>query len=217
MRMRYLPLLLLACIFFASCSNSGKSAKTFCDTNCKTNELNFKGEAPFNQSATLKLSNCLADSLIWTHELTINRRKINVGEALDANITINPAAVKCYFQDTTLIWLSFNDCVTGRGYLLKLPYNADGTIRKVKGALNSFDSKFAVDPDLRAYTDRGNLYVDNVTDGKSAEMTFKKEYDMDFADIHKYIDTLNVTKKRMYIVLIDKDGNKVPFEKKIEL
>ena len=40
---------------------------------------------------------------------------------------------------------------------------------------------------------------------------------MDLNDVKKSIDTLNVTKQRMYIVLIDKDGSKTPFEKKIEL
>lgn len=215
--MKILLLLASALIIFTSCNNSGKSAKTFCDTNCNTNEVSFKGDGGFNQSAVLKLNQCLADTLTWFHDRAWNTRQVHVSNFLKKSIRVNPSAIKCYFQDTTMVWFSFNDCMTGRGYLLKLFYSKNDYIQSISGALNSFDPKFSVDNDLRAYTDRGNFYVDNVTNGKRAQMTFKKEYEMDFDNIHKYIDTVDVTKQRMYIVLIDKNGEKIPFEKKIDL
>ncbi|MFL5741248.1 MAG: hypothetical protein ACJ75B_13580 [Flavisolibacter sp.] len=153
----------------------------------------------------------------WTYAKASSHKKIQLTDFLNQPLKLNQKNVSCGFQDTSLIWLTFNDCVTGRGYLLKLPYSQTKSIQKITSALNSFDPKFSVDPELRAYTDRGNIYVANVNTGKEAEMTFHKEYDMDFNDIHKAIDTISITKKRIYVKLIDSDGKEVPLEKAIDL
>ncbi len=84
------------------------------------------------------------------------------------------------------------------------------------GALNSFDPKFSVAPDLRAYTDRGSIYVIDINTGKEAMMTFKETYDIDFDKIHEVVDSVNVTNKRIYVAL-KKEGKVVPIEKAIEL
>jgi hypothetical protein len=48
-------------------------------------------------------------------------------------------------------------------------------------------------------------------------MTFKENYaDMDFNDIHKTIDTINVSKNRIYVKLL-KEGKEVPIEKNVSL
>ena len=47
-------------------------------------------------------------------------------------------------------------------------------------------------------------------------MTFKEEYPIDFMDIHKVLDSINVTRQRIYVKLI-KDGNEIPMEKQISL
>jgi hypothetical protein len=48
-------------------------------------------------------------------------------------------------------------------------------------------------------------------------MTFKEAYEnMDFDDIHKVVDTINVTKKHVFVRLL-KDGKDVDLEKDIEL
>lgn len=213
--MKLLPLLAICALFFASCSNDGNTGKTFCDTACLNDTIRFNGGEPFNQTLTIGVKNCNADSVVWTHGETINRRQIRLFEFLGQEIKINPKAVNAAFQDTSMIWLSFNDCINGRGYLLKLPYTKGG-IQKITGALNSFDPKFSLDPDLRAYTDRGNIYVVNVKDGKQAEMTFKKEYDIDFNDIHKGIDSINITKKSIYVKLLS-NGKPDEFRKEISL
>jgi hypothetical protein len=214
--MRIILLLAFTAVLFSSCNNKGK-AKAFCDTVCKTTQFSFKGDAPFNQSATVSVNNCNADSLTWTHGKSSNTRGIQLTEFLNQPVKLNQSAISCAFQDTSLVWLAFNDCTSGRGYLLKLPYNKSKTIQKITGALNAFDPKFSIDPDLRAYTDRGNIYVANVHTGKEEQMTFKKEYEMDFNNIHKAIDTINVTRQRVYVKLIDKNGQEVEFEKKIQL
>lgn len=210
-------LILPALIVFLFSCNDKKESKSFCDGNCNTNEMSFKGDSKFEQSVSLLLKDCVGDTLTWTHGKTINRRKIQLAEFMEKPIKMNKSAISCGFQDTSFLWFSFNDCATGRGYLLKLPYNNNGSILKFSGALNSFDSKFNIDPDMRAYTDRGNLYVVNVASGKDTQMTFKKEYEMDFNDIHKAIDTVSVSKSKMYIKLIDEKGNPKEFEKKIAL
>jgi hypothetical protein len=214
--MRIFLLLALASLAFTACNNHGK-AKTFCDTTCSNGDISFKGDEKFDQSLILSIKNCQPDTLSWTHGRAPSHKKIQLTEFLNQPLKLNQKNVSCGFQDTSMVWLAFNDCVTGRGYLLKLPYNQNKSIQKITSALNSFDPKFSVDPDLRAYTDRGNIYVADVHTGKEAEMTFKKEYDMDFNDIHKAIDTINVTKKRIYVKLIDKDGKEVPLEKNIDL
>ena len=90
-------------------------------------------------------------------------------------------------------------------------------MQTLTGALNSFDPKFSLDPDLRAYTDRGSIYVVNVKTGKQEQMTFKENYkDMDFNDIHKVLDSIHVTKDRIYVKLL-KYGQDVPFEKNVSL
>ncbi len=219
--MRTIILILAASSFFVSCNNSS-TGTTFCDTTCTSNEITFNGDDYFKQELTLKLNKCAGDSITWTHGKTFSRTQIYLPEFLKQggemnHIKMNKNAISCAFQDTTMIWLSFNDCKTGRGYLLKLPYEGRAKMQKITGALTDFDPKFSIDPDLRAYTDRGNLYVANVKTGKEESMTFQKEYDIDFNEIHKSVDTVNVTKQKMYIKLLDKNGNEKVFEKNIQL
>jgi hypothetical protein len=207
----------VAAICFSSCKNGGDAKKPFCDTTCSGNLIKLEGNSEFKQVVTISLKNCNPDTVSWTHGKTLVNRQIQLTEYLDKQVKINPKALSAGFQDTSIVWLAFNDCITGRAYLLKLPYSQSQGIGKMNGALNSFDPKFSVDPDLRAYTDRGNIYVVNVNTGKEAQMTFKEAYqDMDFDDIHKVVDTINVTKKRVFVRLL-KDGKNVDFEKNIEL
>lgn len=219
--MRLINFVLVASVFFVSCTSPGKKT-SFCDTTCTNDNLRFDGDPVFQQMLTISLRKCAGDSVTWTHGQTLITKQIYLPDFLSSNgqdkfIKINKAAVSCSFQDTTQVWLTFNDCVTGRGYILKLPYDGNKEKTKIKSALTSFDPKFAIDNDLRAYTDRGNLFAVNVKTGKEVQMTFGKEYDMDFDDIHKSIDTVNVTKSRMYIKIKDKDGAEKSFEQAVQL
>jgi hypothetical protein len=214
--MRILFILLIAPLFFASCGDSGKG-KTFCDTTCVTDTFKFNGSEQLGQLVKISVRNCEPDSLTWTHKGLPSERQIVFNQYVNQPVRLNKAALDVAFQDTSVVWLSFNDCKTGRGYLFKLPYRKGNPIQTISAALNSFDKKFSVDPDLRAYTDRGNIYVVNVTNGKEAQMTFKEEYkDMDFNKVHESLDSINVTKQRVYVKLL-KEGKEVPLEKKIDL
>ncbi len=214
--MRALLLIAMASVFFASCNNDG-TGTAFCDTTCTSDSFKFKGNDQLKQEVTLTTIGCYADTISWTHIGKVNIRKMPVTDLIDEPLRLNKSAVEGAILDTSMAWISFNDCMTGRGYLLKIKLNQKGGVGVLSGALNRFDKKFSIDPDLRAYTDRGNIYVDNVKTGQSAQMTFKEEYkDMKFEEIHKTLDSINVTKSRIYVKLL-KNGTEVPLEKKIAL
>jgi hypothetical protein len=214
--MKLFLLIAIAGMFFTSCTN-GKTAKTFCDTTCSGDSIQFKGSEEFQQTLSIGLKNCLPDTLTWTNNQVLSSQQLQLGDFLGKTIKINKSAVACAFQDTVMAWLSFNDCITGRGYLLKLPFAKGAKMQKISSALNSFDPKFSVDPDLRAYTDGGNIFVANVKTGKEDEMTFKVEYPVDYDNIHTTIDSINVTKQRIFVRLLKEDGSPVTLETKIDL
>lgn len=213
-------LLLLATFILslaASCSNNeAATAKTFCDTTCNTDTLVFKGDHKLNPYVSISQKNCLADTLTWTHDLLPSKRQMQLSILLDNTIRINKAAVDCFIKDTSYAYVTFNDCVTGRGYLLKLPFNKKENINKVTSALTAFDKKFVVPDDMRAYADYSTIYVVDVNTGKEERMTFKEEYDIDFNDVHKVIDSINVSHNRIF-VLLNKNGQQLPLEKNINL
>jgi hypothetical protein len=210
--MKNFLLIAIAAIYFASCNNSADT-KTFCDTTCVKDSIAINGDAGTDQSLGIKINNCKPDTISWSNK-NITRR-IAFNEYINKDVRMNPSFVKAAFQESCA-WLSFNDCITGRGYLMRLPYSGAEPIDKMTAALNSFDKKFSVEDDLRAYTDGGNIYVVNVKTGQKAEMTFKEDYKMDYDNIHSALDSINVTKSRIYVKLL-KEGKEVALEKNISL
>lgn len=188
----------------------------FCTSPCNTDSLKFQGDSKFKPEVVIGLKDCMADTLAWGHYLMDFNKTIQMEGFLGQKVKMNPAAVSCIIKDTSVAWLTFNDCNTGRGYLLKLPFAKKSTIGKYTGALNAFDPKFAVEKDLRAYTDRGSIFVINIENGKEGAMSFKEYYDIDFNDLHKVVDTINVSAKRIWVRLL-KNGQPVEFEKEVEL
>ena len=143
-------------------------------------------------------------------------RKLGIEDLLGAPVTLNREKIGCYIQDTSYAWLYFNDCVSGRGFQLKIPFNKKASIGRKSSALNAFDPKFSVAEGLLAYSDRGNLFVEEMSTGKAAMMTFRSKVDIDYNDIHKTVDSINVTRDRLWAkVYLDKEWK--TFEKKIEL
>ena len=218
MNMHKLFLIAAASLLFTACSNKGSSGtgKTFCDTTCKSDSFNFKGTDRFASSVSISVKGCAPDSISWTHGRMETSRKVPFSNLVNQEVRLNASAIDCFIKDTSYAWLSFNDCITGRGFLFKLPFNKANNITKISGALNSFDPKFAVEKDLRAYTDRGSIFVVDVNTGKEAVMTFKETYDIDFNKIHDVVDSVNVTHKNIYVKLL-KGGQEVPLQKAIDL
>ncbi|MES2883064.1 MAG: hypothetical protein V4676_13015 [Bacteroidota bacterium] len=207
---------IFASAIFVSCNNSGSAAKTFCDTTCKSDSFRFENKASLVSSVVISVKDCAPDSVRWTHGGLSTARQVAIEDLTNQSVRLNASALSCVIKDTSHAWLTFNDCITGRGYFFKLPFNKQNDVNKMTGALNSFDPKFSVAPDLRAYTDRGSIYVIDINTGKEAMMTFKETYDIDFDKIHEVVDSVNVTNKRIYVAL-KKEGKVVPIEKAIEL
>lgn len=82
--------------------------------------------------------------------------------------------------------------------------------------INNIDPKFSIAGNLLAYTDRGNIYVEDITTGKKAMMTFGENLEIDYDVIHEYIDSVNITNSRIWVKVKIKDNWK-ELEKKIVL
>lgn len=205
-----------ATIIAASCGGDNDGmGKTFCDTACKTDSLHFKGDHSLNPMVDIGLNACKADTIIWTHDLA-SSKLLDLKDDLRQDVYLNESAVEVFFKDTSYVWLQFNDCKTGRGFALKLPFNKAEERRKVLGAFTKFDPKFSVEEGLIAYTDRGSVFVENMETGQKATMPFDKAYDIDFNKLHEMVDSVNITKQRIFVQMI-RDGQKKPYEKNVSL
>jgi hypothetical protein len=185
---------IVAVFFFSSCSNSGDGDKNaLCDTVCQKDSIKFRDEQnKFRPFVFISAKNCKSDSLKWgysgSEKTIIDFQKYK----------LNKDFTRCYINDTSYAWLVFNLCETGRGYLLKLPYSENVQLFKSSAALNNFDPKFSVAEGIVAYTDRGNLFVEEMATQKKAMMTFGKETQMELDYIHDVIDSVNITPTRIW-------------------
>ena len=215
--MRILLLIPFLILFATACSDkSATTAQTFCDTTCNTDTFKFDSDHKLKPFVRISVNNCVADSITWSHEALLNDRQMHMGTLLGNLVRLHKDAISCVIKDTSYAWVTFNDCVTGRGYLVYLPYNKNETVRKMSSGINSFDKKFVVPEDMRAYCDYSTIYVEDINTGAKEQMTFKEEYNINFNNIHETIDSVNISRNRIFVQLI-KDGQKVPLEKNISL
>ncbi|MBA2746167.1 MAG: hypothetical protein H0U44_08085 [Flavisolibacter sp.] len=213
--MRIIYLLAAAMMFFTSCNNSG-SGQTFCDTTCRKDSFHFRANNQLNSIVSIGVKDCIADTLMWTHNRMDFSNQMAMKDLAKQDVRLNEQFISCVIQDTVQAWLTFNDCVSGRGFLFKLPFGKKSGISQITGAINDFDPKFSVEEKLRAYTDRGSIFVINIETGAQEMMTFKEQYDIDFNKIHEVVDSVNITSKRIYVKLLN-GGKEVPLEKNINL
>lgn len=207
--------LVFSLLVMTSCSNNAATGKTFCDTACSSDSLTFKGDNKFNPLVSIGVKACTADTVLWTYDL-IGGKMLSLRDDLGQDVYLNKSAIDAYFKDTSYVWLQFNDCKTGRGYLLKLPFGKSEERRKITGAFTKFDPKFSIASNLIVYTDRGSVFVENLENGNKASMPFDKTYDIDFNKLHEMVDSVHVTHDRIFVQMI-RDGKPVPYEKKINL
>ena len=200
---------------FTAC-NSGSGPATFCDTACLKDSIKFTGEHPLKPYLYISAKNCLADTITWSYEGAESNRKLGFADLLKDGIRINKDFTRCYIADTAQAWLMFNNCETGRGYQIRLPFNKAGKMIVKVTAINNIDKKFAIADNLAAYSDRGNLFVEDMVTGKKAMMTFGQALEIDYDNIHATIDSVNITATKIWAkVMID--GNWKTFEKTITL
>ena len=158
----------------------------------------------------------MADTVAWSYiDMGINR-KLGLTDLVGTAVTLDKAKVGCFIKDTSYAWLYFNDCTTGRGFQMKIPFNKKENIGRKSSGLNSFDPKFSVAEGLLAYSDRGNIFAEDMITGKTAMMTFGEKVDINYDDLHKTVDSVNVTPTRIWAKVLIGGEWKV-FEKNVEL
>ena len=69
---------------------------------------------------------------------------------------------------------------------------------------------------LLAYTDKGNIFVEDISTGKKATLTFGSSLDFDFDAIHETLDSVNITRNRIW-AKVKIDGDWKALEKSITL
>ena len=216
MRLLIIPAIALLLTFAFGACKSSSSGKTFCDTACLKDSIKFTGDHKLKPYVYITASSCIADTLTWSYSGMGVNRKMGIADLLNNSVHINKDYVKCFIKDTAYAWLMFNDCATGRGYQLKLPFNKTATIGRKSSGINGTDPKFSIADNMVAYTDRGNIFVEEMATGKIAQMTFGKALDIDYDAIHEHIDSVNVTSERIWVkVKIDNEWKEL--EKKIVL
>jgi hypothetical protein len=220
MRLLFIPIaaLLILAGTFNSCKSSDNAAPaTFCDTSCLKDSIKFiKEDHPYKPYVYISAANCIADTLTWSYiDMGVNR-KMGFPDLLNTPVKLNKDYVSCFIKDTSYAWLLFNDCSNGRGYALKIPFNKKADLGRKSSALNKFDPKFSVADGLVAYSDRGNIFVEEMATGKIAMMTFGARVEIDYDAVHETVDSIHVTPDRIWAkVLLGNEWKTL--EKKIEL
>ena len=130
------------------------------------------------------------------------------------DIKVNKDFIRCFIRDTAMAYILLNDCITGRGFQILLPFAKNKSYGLRTSGINNFDKKFSVADNLLVYTDRGNVFVEDMATGKKAMMTFGQKLDIDYDAIHEFIDSVNITNERIWAkILVEKKW--VEKEKKI--
>lgn len=214
------PLLLLFALSFTSvllsCNGAANGPATFCDTTCFSDTLKFKGSHETNPTVAISMKNCLPDTISWSHEGLETKRKTGFTYLIGATVKVNKDFVQVKFKDNEYAWVLFNDCFTGRGFQIKLPYDKAAKFSLKSSGINNLDPKFDIAENLIVNTDRGNIFVEEAYTGKKAMMTFGQKLDIDYDALHEYIDSVNITNDRIW-VRIKVDNAWVDKEKKIVL
>ena len=202
--MRSFFLLIISAILISGCNNP--DPKPFCTTTCQTDTLKFiKEDHKLRPYLYISAKECLPDSVIWSYSGLGMNRKLSFNDFGGHKFNLNKSFMNAYFNDTSYLWLMYNDSSNGRGYITKIPFDKSKNIFRKSSALNKFDPKFAVADGLVAYTDRGNLFVVEMATGKEAMMTFGKTItDLDYDAMHEFVDSVNITPTRVWAkVMID--------------
>ena len=199
--MRTLFILITTAIISASlqsCSWFSSAPPSFCDTSCINENIRFTGTNENNPYVEISIANCLPDTLSWSYDGLGTKRKIGFAYLIGRTVKINKSFVKVQFKENEYAWILFNDCITGRGFQIKLPYDKETPFSLKSSGLNPLDPKFSIEDGLIVNTDRGNLFVEDAIDGKKAMMTFGEKLDIDYDAIHDHIDSVAVTRNKVW-------------------
>lgn len=203
--MKTLPAIAAILLLAATVSCNNKTApapKLFCDTVCLKDTIKFTGTHEKQPTVFITAKDCQADSIIWSYKGLGADRKTGFTYLLGASVNINKDYIRTFFRNSDVAYVLFNDCQTGRGFQIKLPYDKSQSFSLKSSGINSFDRKFSIAENLLVNTDRGNIYVEDMNTGKTAMMTFGEKLDIDYDAIHEYIDSVNVTNDRIWVKIL---------------
>lgn len=203
----------------ASCGDADSAASApFCDTTClQEDTLKYTLEHPEKPYVYITVSNCLPDTVIWTHRRIENRLKIDFDEMAEPGLRIHPKNIACHFNDTSYAWLEFNDCMTGRGYLAKLNFNKRAGRSRYTSALTRFNPHYRIADGLIAYADYESIYVEDIMTGKTEKIRLGTEkIEVDWTKMQDTFDSVNITRTRIFVNLVQK-GKEKALEKNISL
>lgn len=200
---------------FGACG--GGAAPTFCDTTCNNDSIHFTATNKAQSFVNISMKDCNPDTITWGHKDLSTNRKMMFADLAGKQVRINRKFVRAHINDTSNVWVMFNDCITAQGFILKVPFNKTDALFRKNSAFNSLDPKYSVDETLVAYTDKGNVFVEDIATGKKATMTFGKMIEtFDYTNIHATVDSINVTPTRVWIkIKIDNEWKEM--SKTIEL
>jgi len=216
MHLKLFPVLVL-CIYALSACNNSAGPAVFCDTACVTDTLKFVNKQhKLEPYVYISVKNCFPDTVTWSYSGMGINRKLAFSDMSSAKVYLNKNFIRCVITDTSSAWVLFNNCSNGRGYFLKIPFDKKKNVIMRGSAINSFDPKFSVADGLMAYTDKGNIFVEEMATGKKAMMTFGRTTDMDYDVMHEVLDSVNITANKIWAkVKFEKDWQTV--EKNITL
>jgi hypothetical protein len=182
---------------FTSCKSSG-GPSVFCDTTaCNGDTIRFSGDSQYKPFLTIGMKACNPDSMTWGHDQMMTRT-VKFTELTEEDVKVNAKFIRGYVHDTSYVWVLFNECINGQGYAFKIPFKQGISIFRKNSAINSLDPKYAVDESLVAYTDRGNIFVEDMKTGKQATMTFGKRTELDYNKMHEVLDSVNITPTKVW-------------------
>ncbi len=206
-------IILISIVSHFSCHSGSGGSKLLCDTVCFRDSVKFTDPGKLQPLVYISAVNCRPDTIGWTYKGMGVFRKMGIGDIFGSGLNLNRSKIACLFNDTVVAVLLFNDCATGRGYQLKLRFNKTDNIRPSNRGINHLDPKYHIEGNLIAYTDRGNLFVEDIDKGKTTTLTFGKALAIDFDALHNYIDSVNISSKRIWAkVKVDNNWKEVVTE-----
>lgn len=183
---------------FGSCGGGSEKPATFCDTTCMKDSLILTGDGAAAPFIRIGFKNCSPDSINWGNKQLATSLVTHFSNLTGKEVKLNPKFIKYDFYDTSHVWLTFNDCATGQGFATRLKMGKID-VRPNNAALNALDPKYSVAANLVAWTDRGNIMVEDKATGKQATMTFGKEIKgFEYENMHATIDSVNITPTRIW-------------------
>ncbi|MBO9618187.1 MAG: hypothetical protein J7539_04040 [Niabella sp.] len=195
----------------ASCkggSNADTAATgSFCkDSACMVEPLRFGSPTPDKPFVTVSFKDCKIDTIHWEKGKKEGVTDIIFKDFIPNDVRPSKSIFTCDVVADKCAWLRFNDCPTGRGYLIKLPFDKKETTVKYTSAINNFDPKFKVADGLVAYYDNTFIYVEDINTGKTAQtlLTDTGITGIDYNDVHSVIDSVNITKSNIYAKILFK-------------